>query len=90
MIASTIAFGFQPLAKKYKWLVIFHNYMCGLNHFEDCLVFVKYTYDPITLNDYMEILDASDKNKRLYIRQRISCQWLQNIFEFVTMRHSSS
>ena len=52
----------NKIMRKYKWLVIFHNYMCGLNNFEDCLVFVRYTYDPITLNDYMEILDASDKN----------------------------
>lgn len=52
----------NKIMRKYKWLVVFHNYMCGLNNFEDCLVFVRYTYDPITLNDYMEILDASDKN----------------------------
>jgi len=50
------------IMRKYKWLAVFHNYMCGLNHFEDCLVSVKYTYDPITLNDYMEILEASVKN----------------------------
>lgn len=50
------------IMRKYKWLAVFHNYMCGLYKFEDCLVFVKYTYDPITLDDYMEVLDASEKN----------------------------
>ena len=50
------------IMRKYKWLAVFHNYMCGLYKFEDRLVFVKYTYDPITLDDYMEVLDASEKN----------------------------
>ncbi len=50
------------IMRKYKWLAVFHNYMCGLYKFEGCLVFVKYTYDPITLDDYMDVLDASEKN----------------------------
>lgn len=50
------------IMQKYKWLVVYHNYMCGLNKFEDCVVYVKYTYDPITLNDYMEILDVHEKS----------------------------
>lgn len=52
----------NKIIRKYKWLAVFHNYMCGLNKFEDCLVFVKYTYDPITLDDYMEILDPPEKS----------------------------
>lgn len=52
----------NKIMRKYKWLAVFHNYMCGLYKFEDCLIFVKYTYDPITLNDYMEILDSFEKS----------------------------
>jgi hypothetical protein len=33
-----------------------------LYKFEDCFVFAKYTYDPITLDDFMEILDSSEKS----------------------------
>ena len=55
----------SKIVQKYKWLVVFHNYMCGLYKFEDCLVHVRYTYDPITLYDYMEVVDSTtrqDKN----------------------------
>ena len=49
----------SKIMQKYKWLVVYHNYMCGLNKFENSLIYIKYTYDPITLNDYMEIIDST-------------------------------
>lgn len=50
----------SKIMQKYKWLVVYHNYMCGLNKFENCFVYVRYTYDPITLNDYMEVIDSTN------------------------------
>lgn len=41
--------------QKYKWLVVFHNRLCCLYKKPDFVINVSYTFDPITLNDYMEV-----------------------------------
>lgn len=41
--------------QKYKWLVVFHNRLCYLYKKPDFVINVSYTFDPVTLNDYMGI-----------------------------------
>lgn len=44
--------------QKFKWLVVFHNRLCYLNKKPDYVINVNYTFDPVTLNDYMGIPTA--------------------------------
>lgn len=39
--------------RKYKWLLVYHNLLCGIHNKDDCVLVVNYTFDPVTLNDYM-------------------------------------
>ena len=41
--------------QKLKWLVVFHNRLCYLYKMPDFVINVSYTFDPATLNDYMEV-----------------------------------
>jgi len=41
--------------QKFKWLVVFHNRLCYLNKKPDFVINVSYTFDPVTLNDYMSV-----------------------------------
>ena len=41
--------------QKYKWLVVFHNRLCSLYQKPDFVINVSYTFDPVTLNDYMGV-----------------------------------
>ena len=41
--------------QKFKWLVVFHNRLCYLNKKPDFVINVGYTFDPVTLNDYMSV-----------------------------------
>lgn len=44
--------------QKFKWLVVFHNRLCYLNKKPEFVINVSYTFDPVTLNDYMGIPTA--------------------------------
>lgn len=41
--------------QKIKWLVVFHNRLCYLYKKPHLVINVSYTFDPVTLNDYMDV-----------------------------------
>ena len=44
--------------QKFKWLVVFHNRLCYLYKKPDLIINICYTFDPVTLGEYMGVPTA--------------------------------